>query len=162
MKLLNKSADLLRKAVPMMMTAFLLAAPSLTQVNAAVPQDEASIRELIRLSGGNTDNAAIAVKQMIEPMKRALPDVPESFWNQEINKVNLDDIIKVYIPIYAKYYTAEDIKALIAFYKSPVGKKVIAKSPVIAEESMTAAEGWGRKLAQQIEGDLKAQGLLKN
>ena len=43
-------------------------------------------------------------------------------------------------------YTKEDIKAMIAFYDSPVGKKITAKSGEVAKASMAAGQEWGATL----------------
>lgn len=39
------------------------------------------------------------------------------------------------IDIYLTEFTKEDIKAMLAFYNSPVGKKISEKSQIIAEKS---------------------------
>ncbi|RZJ33681.1 MAG: DUF2059 domain-containing protein [Flavobacterium sp.] len=48
--------------------------------------------------------------------------------------------------VYMETYTKEDIKAMIAFYETPVGKKMTAKSSEIAEKSQKAAQEWGQGL----------------
>ena len=48
----------------------------------------------------------------------------------------VDEVISRLVPIYAKYYTTEDLKALITFYKSPLGQKHIGVTPFVLEESM--------------------------
>jgi formaldehyde-activating enzyme involved in methanogenesis len=40
--------------------------------------------------------------------------------------------------IYMNEYTKEDVKAMLAFYNSPTGKKMADKSEVIAEKSQAA------------------------
>jgi uncharacterized protein len=41
--------------------------------------------------------------------------------------------------VYMKHYTADDINALVAFYKSPVGQKSIRLMPVVVTETMQGA-----------------------
>ena len=48
----------------------------------------------------------------------------------------VDEIIKQLVPIYAKYYTTQDLKELIGFYKSPLGQKHIKVTPSVMQESM--------------------------
>ena len=48
--------------------------------------------------------------------------------------------------IYMEEYSKEDIKAMIAFYESPVGKKINEKSGVILEKSQAAGQEWGQGL----------------
>ena len=40
--------------------------------------------------------------------------------------------------VYIQEYTKEDVKAMLAFYESPVGKKMAEKSEKIAEKSQEA------------------------
>jgi uncharacterized protein len=53
-----------------------------------------------------------------------------------------DKMAKVYMDIYTK----DDIKAMIAFYESPVGKKITEKSSELTEKNMTATQEWGESL----------------
>jgi len=48
--------------------------------------------------------------------------------------------------VYMETYTKEDIKAMLAFYESPVGKKITAKSSELAEKSQAAMQEWGQGL----------------
>ena len=47
--------------------------------------------------------------------------------------------------IYMEVYTPEDIKAMLAFYESPVGKKIQSKSGELAEKSLAAGQEWGKE-----------------
>ena len=40
--------------------------------------------------------------------------------------------------VYDKHYTEQDLSELIAFYRTPIGKKVVAVSPLIESETMNA------------------------
>jgi hypothetical protein len=48
--------------------------------------------------------------------------------------------------VYAEVYTKEDVKAMIAFYESPVGKKINAKAGEVAEKSQAASMEWAQGL----------------
>lgn len=41
-----------------------------------------------------------------------------------------------YISLYAEIFTEEELEGILAFYKSPVGKKFIEKQPELMEKSM--------------------------
>ena len=36
-------------------------------------------------------------------------------------KVNLDSLLSIVTPIYAKHFTLDELNELIAFYKTPIG-----------------------------------------
>lgn len=52
-------------------------------------------------------------------------------------KIVEESIERMY-PIYAKYYTPEEVRQITAFYKTPVGAKTLGVTPQIINESMQA------------------------
>lgn len=46
------------------------------------------------------------------------------------------EMLKVMIPVYQKHFTHNDLNAMIAFYSSPVGQKLVRELPAITAESM--------------------------
>ncbi|MEZ5811116.1 MAG: DUF2059 domain-containing protein [Rhizobiaceae bacterium] len=54
---------------------------------------------------------------------------------------------------YARAFTEEELKGIVAFYTSPVGQKFIIDGPVVTRELFKAADIWrvgiGRDLAQE-------------
>jgi uncharacterized protein len=53
-----------------------------------------------------------------------------------------DGLIDRVVPLYDKHYTHNEIQTLIRFYETPLGKKVTALRPQIAQEGMVVAEEW--------------------
>ncbi|NNT70593.1 DUF2059 domain-containing protein [Flavobacterium sp. IMCC34852] len=95
-------------------------------------QDKATreeVEQVIEKSGalGQIDSAKKQVLEMIPADKKA------AF------AVEFDIIIKkatdATIDIYLQEYSKEDVKAILAFYNSPVGKKMSEKASVIAQKS---------------------------
>jgi hypothetical protein len=61
----------------------------------------------------------------------------ESFLYDEV-KIMTDNLINVHmVKIYDKYFSDEEIKDLIKFYKSPTGQKMINTMPDIQKDIMT-------------------------
>lgn len=52
--------------------------------------------------------------------------------------------------IYMAEYSHEDIKAMISFYESTVGKKMSGKAGTILEKSMAAGQEWGMELQEMM------------
>ena len=59
--------------------------------------------------------------------------------------------------IYAAKFTEQELKDILAFYKSPVGKKVVVQEPVIIEESLSGADRWAQGLLEEIGGKFKVE-----
>jgi hypothetical protein len=90
------------------------------------------------------------MNQMLPALKNMAPEAPEAFWTDIMAEVDIDEIEEMVIPIYQKYLTEDDVKAINAFYTTPAGKKIISVQPSIMQESMTAGQQWGQELAQRV------------
>ena len=91
-------------------------------------------------------------------MKQAIPDVPEEFWTKFMAKVDASELTELIVPIYAKYFTHDEVKQLLAFYQTPLGQKMIANQPAIMQESMEAGQKWGGQLGARVARELEAEG----
>ncbi|MES2128082.1 MAG: DUF2059 domain-containing protein [Pseudomonadota bacterium] len=52
----------------------------------------------------------------------------------------LDEMINEIVPLYARHFSADELHQMAAFYKSPVGVKVLQTLPAIAAESMQLSQ----------------------
>jgi hypothetical protein len=59
--------------------------------------------------------------------------------------------------IYAMNFTAEEIKALLVFYKSPLGIKMVAEEPKALDRSMAYAQSWADKLSDEVMVMIRAE-----
>jgi hypothetical protein len=140
----------------MLALALLCAGPAMAQQ--AQREDAAAkrqdIRRLLELTGSAQLGQQI-LGQMIATFKKTSPDVPESFWNEMTKELDSKSMIDLIVPIYEKHLTHEDVKGLIAFYSSPLGRKMTNVLPVIAQESMQAGQQWGMQVAQRVQQRLE-------
>jgi len=119
-----------------------------------------NIKKLLELTGSAKLGVMIA-DNFIKNFKSNYKDVPDDFWIEFKKQFSSDALINMLIPIYEKYYTDDDIKQLIAFYETPIGKKVISTMPLVVQESMQAGQIWGQKIGEKVVEDLKAKGYIK-
>jgi uncharacterized protein len=59
--------------------------------------------------------------------------------------------------LYATRFTEQELKDTLAFYKSPLGRKLLTEEPVLVEESMRNAQTWGDKLSEQVIARFRAE-----
>ena len=59
--------------------------------------------------------------------------------------------------VYAQYFTEQELRDALAFYKSPLGKKLISEEPKALEDSMKSADEWSRKFAEEVAGKFRAE-----
>jgi len=110
------------------------------------------IVKLLRVSGADKMSS-----QMFDAMMAQFkPLAPNANWAEIRRKANLDGLLYECIPVYDKYYTHDDIKQLIKFYQSPLGRKMVDTSPFIMNETMAIGQRWGQeKLGPIIMSELK-------
>ena len=118
------------------------------------------IRKLLQQTGADK-MAKQMMSQMIMMQRRANPSVPGEFWDEFEKDANTEELMELSIPSYAKHLTHDEIKGLIKFYESPLGKKLIKAQPMIMQESMMAGQKWGMQLGREIAEKLKAGGYDK-
>lgn len=119
------------------------------------------ILKLLRISG--TGNLAEQMMDaMIPQFQQLVPGIPNTFWVKFREKLNIDDLLYACIPAYNKYYTHDEIKQLITFYESPLGKRVVEITPILTQETMAIGQEWGEKLGQDIVNELIMEGYINN
>ncbi len=59
--------------------------------------------------------------------------------------------------IYATAFTEQELKELAAFYKSPLGVKVIAQEPVAFNAARQYMDQWAQKFGEEINGKFRAE-----
>jgi hypothetical protein len=57
----------------------------------------------------------------------------------------------------ASHFTEAELKELIAFYRSPTGKKLVTELPVAMEESRLRVLEWGAKVSDEFVTALRAE-----
>jgi len=128
--------------------------------DAAAPEEtefRQDIRKLMVLTGAG-DLGTQVMKQMIDMFKQTYVGVPDEFWDRFLEQAGGDELVELVIPIYERHLTHEDVKGLIAFYESPLGRKLVSKQPLIMEESMLVGQEWGAKLGQDVMSKLQEEG----
>jgi uncharacterized protein len=56
---------------------------------------------------------------------------------------------------YATNFTEQELKDILAFYKTTAGKKLLATQPTIVDSSMKFAQDWANKLSDQVVAKMR-------
>lgn len=121
------------------------------------PAFEADIRKLLAVTGAGALGQQV-MDQMFTALKPMAPALPPEFWDDVKKEMNADELVELVVPIYARHLTHEDVIALVAFYETPVGKKMIAVQPALVAESMQVGQAWGVKVGAKLVEKIQAQG----
>lgn len=126
---------------------------SISVANADIaPEKRQEIEKMIQLTGMETLMQQMKMRMISDfkaQFKAQMTDVPESFWTKIQEKIDTHEVLEKIIPLYDKYYTLEDLKAVNTFYESPAGKKVLSALPQIMQEARKIGQDWGKKWAQK-------------
>ena len=128
----------------------------ITAVCRAEPASEKSVRELMVLTGAGQRGVQV-MAALLPELKRMAPQVPESFWQKFVAKIDPDELVSLVVPIYQQRFTEQDIQDIISFYRSPAGKRLIEQSPGLTQDSMKAGQQWGAELAQKAISEIRAE-----
>jgi hypothetical protein len=52
--------------------------------------------------------------------------------------------------LYASHFTLKELKEILAFYQSPLGRKLITEEPKTLDQSMLFAQNWSRKFSDEV------------
>lgn len=135
--------------------ALVLTACAVTLSHAA-PATQASIEELLtvtkveKLLDGMFANLDKGVRQTIAStyesqqlnaeQRRIVDALPGRMLSTMKQEISWAKIKPLYIEVYKKTYTQEEVVAQIAFYKTPAGQSVIAKQPAVMQETVGAVQ----------------------
>ena len=145
--------------------AFALGTWGITHAQTAQVSNEytAAVQKMLEVSNG-LDAAQQRMTQLFAVFKSQLSEVPAEAWDRlqkEMSASMEKDFVGMLAPIYQKYLTLEDMKAIIAFYESPAGKKLAASQTGIATESFQVGQKWGEQIGLKVQEQLKKEGYLQ-
>lgn len=113
---------------------------AVTQISFAQDAFKNDVKKLIEVSGG--------MAQIDVAKKQILPMIPEGKQAEFLKEFDatMPSYFQKFYDFYQKEYTHDDVKAMLKFYESPVGKKINSKAGPMAEMTINAAQTWGTEL----------------
>jgi uncharacterized protein len=133
------------------------AAPSAAAIAAA--------KELVSLKGGATMFDPL-VPGVIESAKNSLvPTNPQL--QQQLNDVAAQlrkefdpkraEILNEVAKVYAQRFTEPELKEIVAFYKTPIGKKMSIEEPIALDQSLKVAQAWATRFSDEVLERFRAE-----
>ena len=100
---------------------------------------------------GQFETFNATIDQMASMMALTLDDSEKELLSKEV----MGSLVDLLVPIYKNHFTEQDLKEAIELYKTPIGKKISEKTPIIAQETMQASMQWGMELAEKMQKYMK-------
>ncbi len=140
-----------------------------TQIDAATKQD---VEDMMQLTGAR-DRMQLMYSAMASQLasnfadryrqhhpnanpaevQKATTDATERI-QATLNAIPTDELLDAMVPIYQKYLTHSDIKAINEFYGSPTGKKLLKDTNGMMIEAMQAAQSVMKKHMPEIQAQI--------
>ena len=150
-----------RSARPsMLLLPLLLAVPVTLQAQSGRDLERLSVaRRVVHASGAE----AIILKsiEMTLPTQRSQnPAIPAEFWDRFAAKARSDvgRLVDSLAPAYANRFSKTELEQLLAFYESPVGRRVVAEQTALAQESQQLGVRWGTRLGAAVAVEMANEG----
>lgn len=80
--------------------------------------------------------------------KKQLHEMMEDVMNQAMGPAAMREMVEATVPVYQRHLSKADLDAMVAFYSSPVGQKILHEQPAMVQESMQAASGIQQRIAR--------------
>ena len=129
--------------------------------NAQVDSTYAKVlTEMLEVTGAEA-NFESAMDQILTLSKSQHDNINEEMWNEleaEIRKISFKELMEMFTPVYQKHLTIEDLQATIDFYKTPAGKRIAEKTPLVTAETMIIAQKWGMELSNKVLKKIEEMG----
>ena len=82
----------------------------------------------------------------------------ELFFAKFQSKDPTGPLLDLTVPLYAKYFSDADIKELIVFYQSPIGRKLVSVNPQLLSDVQQGA----LKIGQDLGGECMREVIAEN
>ena len=140
-------------------------APAAAPLKPASPAALAAAKEILTMKNASSMYAN-AVPGLVEQTKNTLLQSNLNL-QKDLNEVALivarnlagreKEIGDGMAQIYAGEFTEQEMKDLLTFYKSPLGKKLIDAEPRAIQNSMGYMQKWAQSFAEVINGQFRAE-----
>ena len=68
-----------------------------------------------------------------------------------------EEIVNDVAKLYASRFTEQELKDTLAFYKSPLGRKLLVEEPAVLDQSMRNAQTWANRFSEEVINKMRAE-----
>ncbi len=129
------------------------------------PAAVAVAKELIVLKG-STQLWDAVVPGVIEQVKAVFMQTNPAL-GKELNDVaaqlrteyapRASQLVDQVAQLYARTFTEQELKDALAFYKSPLGKKIVNEEPKVLDDGFRRIQQWANKFSEEVMSKMRAE-----
>jgi hypothetical protein len=125
------------------MKKLLLAVAFMLVAQMGMAQDAAFKADAVKFL--NISGTASTFEMMTKDIVKNAPADKQAAFKKDLD-ASIQELIGKMADLYMTEFTHEDIKAMIKYYETPVGKKAAAKTGVLFEKGQVVGQEWGMGL----------------
>lgn len=76
-----------------------------------------------------------------------------------------DGLLTRMVPVYARHFNHEEVRGLLAFYETDLGRKTISVMPTLMQEGAELGQAWAAEIMPRVQetlqARLRAEGLVR-
>lgn len=148
----------IRNLAVAVLTLLLIGSPAGHAQTPPSPAKMAQIQELMEVTQGASMSISVVEAlsgQIMKQLTQLAPGMrPEHA--QEIAGIITEEfrahtgsLERLMTLIYDRHFNEEELGAAIAFYRTPVGKSLLAKMPLVFQESFALGQQWGAEIGRR-------------
>jgi hypothetical protein len=140
-----------------------LVAPSRAQQ--AAPAAVAAAREVVELKGGTAmfdpiiigvvEQTKVALLQTNPQLARDLDAVSAQLRSEYAPR--REELVAEAAKFYAQRFTEPELKEIVAFLRTPAGKKMVAQEPLALEDTFQYVQQWSQRIGEDVMNRFRAE-----
>lgn len=118
------------------------------------------IRQILDITHAG-DQVIGAIEATVPAQRASNPRIPAVFWDRFLEQARKrrGEFLDSLVPIYSRAFEAGELKALLEFYQSSLGRRLLDRQPQLMRESMQVGQRWGTRLGAEIGRQLAEEGV---
>jgi hypothetical protein len=109
----------------------------------------ADIRSLMEISG-ELEILREGMAIFLDRMQSGEANLPDAYYSEFKSALATDELPNLLVKVYDHHFTHEQIRGLIEFYGTPLGKAMIEKMPLIQADALAVGQHWAAETSQEI------------
>jgi uncharacterized protein len=136
-----------------------------TQAQQPTPGAIAAAKELLEIKGASAMFEPV-INGVVETVKNNFLQTNPSL-AKDLNEVAAQlraefaprraEVLNDFANLYAQRFSEQELKEVVAFYKTPTGKKFVAEEPLVIDQGLQRAQAWSQRLADEVLSRMRAE-----
>jgi len=131
--------------------------PSLATRVLGSDDHDAAVRQLLEKTGASVNGGRL-IEQLFDTFKKGLPMVPPAVWDELRAQLATEEFVDLQVAMYEKHFSLDEIRGLLAFYQSPVGKRYLEEAPGLMRDGLAMGQEFSRRAQDKLQRCLQQKG----